>query len=243
MVDESIIEKIRKLRAVAERGKLGEAESALFAAKVAELLQEHGLSMSDIAEVDREDHVEDENFEMMYADPWRMSLFRSAEKLYFCYSFATEFLVQGKLRKGRVIVGRPHNVATLRETYQYLEETTLRLARDYARDNVGSYDSARACRIGFERGCGVRLAERLRDLYVQQSSSSAPPTATGGNLPALYATELALAKNFAHEKYQLSSGRGRGSSINAHGLSGMRAADGVSLSAQVSGSTRGNLLK
>lgn len=245
MTENPIIDKIRKLRAMAE-GTNNEAEAALFATKVSELLSAHGLSMADISEVDRDDSLEHEKFEMMYADPWRMSLFRSCCRLYFCDSFQDSWLDEkaDKYRKGRTIIGRPHNVIICREMYQYLEATTLRLAKDYARNNPTMSETPRALRVGFERGCGVRLAQRLDELYRAQTASGAKRSDKGNpaNLPALYEDEHKLVKNYMKQNFNLHTLKGRGSSVNRHGQEGMKAANKVSLNQQVQGSA-GRLLK
>jgi hypothetical protein len=242
----AMIEKIKKLRAMAEAQGTTEAEAATFAAKVQSLLAEYGLSMAHLQEEERQDHVHHEKMEMMYADPWRMSLFRAIEKLYFCYSFGDHWMDEAanKYRKGRTVIGRPHNVLMVREMYQYLESTTLRLARDYAREHPDMSSTPRAVRIGFERGCGVRLASRVTDLYREQTTVRPEQSATGSatNLPALYENEGKLVKSYAQQKFNLVYKKARGSSINSHGAAGIRAADGVSLSRQVSGSRSNTMI-
>ncbi len=248
--DDKFIEKLQKMKAMAHDPSLTESEAALWAEKLASLLAERGLSMMDLNESERQDQVSEQIFEMMYSDPWRMSLFRAAEKLYFCYSFKDQHLISGQWRWGRVVVGRPHNVVTLIETYQYLEQTTLRLARLYVRTEDVENDirlggtTSRAARIGFERGCGVRLAERLWQRYLEQTKETVETSKNPHNLPALYKSELALAKETAQKNHpNLKTMNSRGSSINNHGTAGKTAADGVSLSGQISGAkSKGNLL-
>lgn len=257
MSTEALIEKLRKLRAKALDASLSEEESALYAAKVAELLAAHGLEMSVLEEKDRQDHVVHEMAEMMYADPWRRSLLVATCELYFCFSFGDSWYDEksGKVRRGRTIVGRPHNIVTAREMYAYLEQTTLRLARDYVQNHDGpftEYDeyeddepreiTARAAQIGFERGCGERLASRLRTMKWDMMERKPKDQAVSG-LPMLYKTELELSEQYARDKFSLKNARRSGSSINSHGRAGARAADGVGLSPQVATSTKGPLLR
>jgi Protein of unknown function (DUF2786) len=239
--NDNLIRKIRALRAKAQDSSVTEEEAALYAAKVTELLSAHGLTMAHLTEEKRDDGVRHEKYEMQYTDPWRVSLFRAAEKLYFCLSFNDWRLDEKKDKyvRCRTIVGRPHNVIVLHEMYEYLEQTTLRLARDYARDNPSPHETPRALRIGFERGCGERLAQRLLKMHRDQMAD-APVQVNGnpGNPPALYQNENKLLQTYAAQKFNLTYKKTRGSDINAHGAAGMRAADGVSLSTQVGSGSR-----
>jgi hypothetical protein len=244
MKNDALLEKIRKLHAMAEDSGVTEAEALAFASKVQALLAEHGLSMADMPEAERDDPVEHQEFPMMYSDPWRMSLFRAIEKLYFCYSFRSEFSVKGKFRTGRMVVGRPHNVASCRDMYDYLEKTTLRLAREYASENSGeSNDSPRSLRLGFERGCGERLAVRIREMFQEQTKPMSSPSVNSSNLPALYRTELQLCEDHAKEKFSLKFTKRAGSSFNHHSIAGAHAANSVSLRPQVGTQTGRNQLR
>jgi hypothetical protein len=249
--EDPFIEKLRKIRLMSRDTSLTEEEAALWAQKLAELLAERGLSMSHLEEVDRADHVFDKKFIMKYSDPWRMHLFQSAELLYFCYSFTDHYYDEksGDYKRCRTVVGRPHNVEILLETYEYLEATVLRLAREYSKSKYVERQiywgetTERAARIGFERGCGERLGVRLRRLYAEQTAPKPEHSKNPNNLPALYKSEIELAKNFAENKYELKNKKSRSSDINDHGAAGIRAAEGVSLSAQLKdGTKKGNLL-
>lgn len=249
--EEVFVEKLRKMKRMTEDASLTEEEVALWAEKLAKLLAERGLSMMDIEEKDRKDHVVDELVQMMYSDPWRVALFSAVAKLYFCYMFRDQWYDEraGRYRACVTLVGRPHNVAVARETYDYLEKTTLRLAVEYSKSEDVENDirlggtTTRAARLGFERGCGERLGNRILILYHQQSTK-APVSGEKNTLPMLYRSEIQLASDHAHQKFSLKKTKRRSSDINDHGDAGASAAEGVGLSPQVSGSkTGGNLLR
>ena len=119
----------------------------------------------------------------------------------------------------------------------YLIATTLRLAREWMHATPGAGQTERR---DFQRGCAARLSERLDALYWQQRRAAAPRRTTNGNpgnLPALYADEESLVAKWLEANRSLQAMRGRGvQELGAGSAAGRRAADTVSLSAQVAGS-------
>lgn len=154
-------------------------------------------------------------------------------------------------RKRYVIVGRPHNRAVALHMMKYLIDTTLRLAAEFSKDprnlSVMKYDedgfatgeyevlTERAVRISFERGCGERLAQRIRMLEIEQRArqrAEQKKSTNPDNLPVLY--DMFERENRAHmETLGLVSMRSRGSSLTGAAAAGAAAAEGVGLSVQV----------
>ena len=91
-----------------------------------------------------------------------------------------------------------------------------------------------AARVGYRRGCMLRLTERLQQMTMQREREARqPPPSGGSNLPALFVSESALVKEYLAGQKLRKSRPLRLSSGEAHGMAGRRGADGISLSPQV----------
>ena len=87
-----------------------------------------------------------------------------------------------------------------------------------------------------------RAKDRVRDERTCDGAQRSPQ-GNPRNLPALINDERKLANSWMYERHpNLKTGRRRGSSFNDHSAEGRRAADGVSLSAQVTGQRRSSHL-
>ena len=227
----SIIEKIRKLQAKAKDEATTEAEAALFGAKVADLLIKHSLDPSILDDVKSEEMLVDtELYPRNYTHPWRTALANSVAKLYFCKVLiittqrTTEFT---NAKKRMLFIGKPHNRAISISMLEYFESVIARLAKE---KYSGKSDIA-----AFERGCGIRLADRIIDLY---NSLQRPPAGTDRSVPALYQTEE-KAVLAVYERYRPREGKNVNLGSNSAALrAGMEAAKGISLSAQVKAAAR-----
>jgi len=132
-------------------------------------------------------------------------------------------------RKKFLLIGKPHNAAVAASMFTYLEKTTLRLAREWMR----AHDGERAEQLDFERGCGLRLAQRLRYMTQEQRAAKAKQTYTGTTLPALYDSESKAIEEFLSGR-EIGKSKGRGSTINGRGgVAGLQAGSKVSLQTQV----------
>lgn len=238
-----IAETIRALLAKSQ-GTDNEHEAAAFAAKAAELLQKHNLDLASVEAAARTtgEAVSEVKLDWRYTDPWRMSIVRDTARLYFCRIYTTRRVEKdGKgrwvERKGVAIVGKPHNTAVAVSMTEYLVKTTLRLAAEYSTE--------RGQRLPFERGCGERIAQRLRTIKYEQELASArdagyedaaSASSNPGNLPALYKSELVLVEDFMATLGLVPGRRSTGSSLDGHhAAAGRRAGDTVSLSTQIGG--------
>jgi len=187
----SIVETIAKLRAKAEDKSVGEAEAALFAEKVADLLAKHNLTLDDL---DREDnYIVEEHWHTVYCDPWRRYIASSAARLYFCDCYYRKWYdpLSRRVRDGIVFVGTATNIFVAKEMSEYLFNTTMRMAIKYAHEYKNTAYSWRQTRLNYERGMGTRLAQRLREL--REARVQRPADKSG--LPALYDTESQRAKS------------------------------------------------
>ena len=110
---------------------------------------------------------------------------------------------------------------------EYFESVIARLAKE---KYSGKGDIA-----AFERGCGLRLSDRIIDLY----NSLRRPLAGGDrSVPALYQTEE-KAVLAVYERYRPRAGKNVNLGGNSAALrAGMKAANDISLSAQVKQAAR-----
>jgi hypothetical protein len=238
ILDKKTKDKIRKILAKA-RGTENEAESLAFAAKAAEMLQEHNLAEADLGGEDATEPLVMRTVSSVDWNPWRISIIGALSELYFSRIFLSGEVFKGKYRRCVVVVGRPHNIDVVESMHEYLVNTTLRLAGEYSRD--------RKERLHFEKGCGMRLYTRIKAMAeaAREPVVVAGLIAAGKNtLPALYKTELELADDMVTAqtggKLARSSGhRGRSSAIAA----GSRAGESINLGGQISsGSKTSHLL-
>ena len=232
-----IVELIRNLMAKAS-GTENEHEAALFAAKVQELLARHNLDASAIGAHPSEAPHGRSRARAPFFDPWIRRIMQDCGRLYFC----TIYIDRHKYdRPDMVFCGRDHNVEIATSMSRYLIDTVLRLSRAYGRENQSEQRTARFLQRDFARGCGMRLAERLREMYVEQTTRAKAPAVASG-LPALYRTELELADAFMRTSIWLRKTRKASVSYGDAGHDGAAAANGISLSAQVAGAGSARLL-
>jgi hypothetical protein len=228
-VDSKTLKLMRALLAKA-RGTENEAEAAIFMARVAKMLQDHNLQEADIGGEDATEPMIQRTVSSVDWNPWRIEIADALANLYFGKIYITRELYKDKLRRAVVLVGRPHNLDIAESMIEYLTKTTLRLAKEYSRDRKEV--------LQFEKGCGMRLAQRVWALARASQQPAPQVTYQPGQttLPALYKTELELATSIVDgicggAVARASGHRGRGSAIAA----GARAGDTVSLGGQIGG--------
>ncbi len=182
MSREKLMDRIAKLLKLADASRnTSEAEASAAAAKVQELLQEHGLSLAEIeaagdssAKSDREKREVDG-----YAinHPWQVKLMEAIAETNFCLCRVTTKKTQRGNSKRFQLVGRKLNVEATKMVYEYLFETMRRLAleqgfvtKDFAdgkKDNKSHLD-----RKIWNEGCTDRLVARLKERAAQAMRES-----------------------------------------------------------------------
>lgn len=234
MDKEAIMARIAKLIAKA-KGTTNENEAAIFMAKAAEMLAEHNLTeaMLRAREAGKDDpfvHGQYANPRGATAWPWHGRMMNALSKAYFCQCVRDQ---KGKFN----FFGREANVAVANHMAEYLIRTILRMAREYTADLTTQED--------FKRGAVSRMAERLLEIYKSQAGPENLPVVVDNpnNLPALYSTELALARDFAQGFYGgLKKGKGRLILKGEGALAGRAAAERISLNKQVAETRTSRLL-
>lgn len=228
---QKLIDRVRKLFAKANDASVTEAEAMAYAAKAQELLEQHNLSLLDVSEDEKKEGIGRFTWAPKYADmPWRRIVSSWAAKVYMCKRIRTQMKIEvrgGKMawRPAYILVGRQVNVEIAKSMIDYLFSTVVRLSKDYS--------SVQKERHLFEAGCGLRLANRLREMY---EASAVKPKAESSNLPALYSQELTLVEDWAKENMDLKDTKPAELKLDwMHSANGAAAAEGISLSGQIAG--------
>lgn len=238
---DTILEKVRALLEKQENHATTEAEAAAVAARVASLMDRHGITEAELRHVQSE--IRDHPYRPKYADPWRRSIVFAVARLYCCRALNDEHIVlvrsrrTGKtkyvVRKSFVFYGLPHQTAVCESMCDYLFGAVTRLARDHS--------PVRSSRLAFERGCGEALADRIYTISIQRDQkqekdvSAARDSGQTEGLPALFSDQLTVVKNWMSENVKTESTRHRGSQSldNLSAMEGALAAQEIQLADQV----------
>jgi hypothetical protein len=231
---EALLRKIRALKAKAEDKGTTEAESLAFAAKVAELLAQHGLEEAQLS-VEEQTGVSHED----YVSDWNTSPYRRALAIAVCRLYMVSPLIRSKKGSPWTLVGRQHNIIMVKEMAAYLIKTTIRLSNAYGKINPKGV-------VDFRRGCFKRLTERVLELREEQARKAAPeytPQGNPGNLPALYRNETQLAAAYISQHYgKTGTYKQRSGKYGADAIAGRAAGDSISFNTQVGGGRSNHLL-
>lgn len=164
-VPENILEKIRKLKAMADRPAGNEEEAAVAAAKMQELLFQYNLSLDQVdAKIKKSEYIRTDS---PLRDNWKRVLIGYIATNNFCTAVKT---VKGQM----AVIGKPHNVEIVMFLYDYLSKTIDRLAgegwdevkRDHPGFSMASFARRwkNSFRIGAVRTIKLRLeAQRKVD--------------------------------------------------------------------------------
>lgn len=223
---EAVLDRISKLMAKA-KGTNNEHEAAIFMAKAAEMLAKHNLSEALLRERDvnrSEGPIGGHPYKGRVPDRWRELILMGCCKVYFCK------LTSGYGRQ-YTVYGREHNAVVAKLMAEYLFATVKRMAREYSPHKAEQGD--------FRRGAGLRLYQRLVELYNTQNAPP-PVVTTGTTLPALYAGEENAVQAYMENLFGggLKAKAGRGMKLGSGAAAGRAAANGISLNTQVGRETR-----
>lgn len=155
-----IISRIRKLLALSRDAGATEAEAAVAAAKVQELLLTHNLEMAALDQAPSSDRAKEAHTKAaMYK--YQQDLMAALAANNFCRHWINEERVHsnGKIRnaKRHYLLGRRVNIMTTQMTYDYLVDTMDRLLPWQGMEKRGKNA------LAWLAGCTSRLVERLND--------------------------------------------------------------------------------
>ena len=218
----------RKLMAKAS-GTESEEEAMAFMEGAQKILAKHNLSASDAVKQEKPE-IGQRIHKSVDTNQWRLQLFGAVAEMYFCTMYITQTYEGALRRKYPVFIGKEHNSEIALSMATYLEKTVLRLAKDYS--------SYRKDRLQFEKGCGMRIAGRIR----QMTKELRRPKGDGSGLPSLYGNELKLAEAFL-DAMKLPEGKApRGWTQTLATLAGHEAGNKVHLGGQLPNGSAGHLL-
>jgi hypothetical protein len=160
--DSKILERVRKLLAIAAEGSgASEAEVQFAASRAAEMMEEHGLAMATIEAHGGEGEVREKKEQTSTFGAWYGPLMEAVCESCFCaaevrvksraYDSTSDSVTGKRLRFN--IYGRRSAVASAEVMYEYLRSAIWRLSRE-----TPGLDSQRL----FRHGCADRVIARLR---------------------------------------------------------------------------------
>lgn len=154
MTTEKIIDRIRKLLALADTGRgATEAEASLAAAKAAELMEEYGLSTMTVEMSGGKGEARASNKIGSTHEPWHLPLMVAIAESCFCF---VDHERVGSYRKFEFrLIGRQSAVTTAGIMFDYLRKTIARLSREALVESA----------FRFRCGCTERIVERLQERH------------------------------------------------------------------------------
>jgi hypothetical protein len=174
-MDEQVIERIRKLLALAQSSNPHEA--ALAAERATAIAQRHNLDLARIGSIEDERYVQRE-LDVGGAAPWRWLLMSAVARANFCRALRRR--VAGRFQSEMFLVGERHNIAVCEFLYAFLAGEVDRLAERgwrRARAVYGDWVQARTWKNDFRRGAVAtiteRLAERTADFAAESPAAGA----------------------------------------------------------------------
>lgn len=238
-----LIEKVRKLQALVERGT--EHEAILASEKILEILAKYNLDPAEIAKQAVENQVDGEYFIEKYNEQWRRTIIIATAKLYFCKGYFTSWTIPGTVSSKPqsavryCFIGRETNRVIAVDMARHLVATVNRLANDGARQTVpGATSTERGRYVNtFRLACAIRLRERI-NFMVEQAKKGELTGTDGNKLPALrnlYEAEYTLAEQWLNGMgIKLHASKGRAAYASSAGIQdGQAAGAKISLAPQV----------
>lgn len=240
MNDSIIYARIRALLAKSRDPASSENEAASAASAAERLLARHALTMRD---VDRPSILEHKTG-IRYLEPWARNIAVHAARLYGCEPLVTEEFVAGTSRKTGTpktiryrsvsVYGRAVSAEVAVGMISYLISTVVRLSREYS--------SERKDQLGFQRGCGERVADRLYSLRMEQENRAESQEGRGDGT-SLVVVEQSEAREFLENSMQLRKMRRTESNTRSRAAhAGWDAGAGISIGGQVGGSSDRRML-
>lgn len=236
----AIIEKVRKLMALAERaGTEAEAENAM--ARIQEILTKYNLSMDAVTAPGEETFVQ-EHQEFEWNQTWIRETYRGIARLYFCHMY---FVQNGLKNQCITLVGKPVNIQTARYVADVVIATGKRLAKAYAQDAYREFGmNSVSASNNFKKGYAIRIGQRCNEMVRDAQAGAVKDSTTGTALVVgdFYKRELAAIHDFEQKSLGLRFKNGSGMKMGDHGhmSAGAEAANSVNL--RVAGVSQSNHL-
>lgn len=192
-----VIEKVKKLLALAHDERNNEHQAAAAAAKAVELLNAYNLDMAVIGHTAKGTQRSDNRLKGgLYQ--WQRDLWKAVSQLNFCMYWSIKGLKKGETYEHRIL-GRQENVVGAQVLADYLQQTVERLAQDEAKRR-GINVFVREM-IAYREGMAERLTDRLAVLRYERleedkrkererKAAAHHPGATGNGVGIVLATVI-----------------------------------------------------
>lgn len=165
MENNKIIERVKKLLALANSSNENESESAML--KAQELMAKHKLQMKDISIEEKSKVIDEEsNFEYTVKTQWKGNLALNIAENFGCHAYI-EFYNIGRRRKINLcFIGEEDNVEMTKVVYEYAlkvcEERIKNIQKEYKKNNLSTRGIQQNYGLGFARGLKEQYKEQLR---------------------------------------------------------------------------------
>lgn len=167
-----IADKIKKLLALAASGSgATEAEASSAAAKAAEIMEEHGLTMMAVEMAGGIGEGRGRDGVKVDAPAWYAGIMAALAETYFC---EVELVKVAKREFEFRLLGRLSSVTAAKVTFEYLSQAIWRLSRQ-ERDGSPHY---------FRCGCAERISERLRQRHADRLKEQQAEAAKANQRPS-----------------------------------------------------------
>jgi hypothetical protein len=153
--DTRVVDKVRKLLAKANDRGVGEAEASAFAAKAAEIMEQHGLTQLQVERDGGEGEARQKRENASAFGVWYGPLMKAVAESCFCYCEALGSATAK--RTWFTLIGRQSAVVSAEVLYEYLRAAIWRMSREHS--GVASEQRL------FRHGCAERVTERLRERH------------------------------------------------------------------------------
>ena len=156
---ESLLTKIRKLKALADDDAITEQEAANYASKMAKLMTEHAVAEHELGAAAELDRI-GVNFGQKYFDSWRLMIITE------CSTDCGTYVIM--YRKARPepyfrIYGRPEAIEACWEMFKWLEAQIVRISREMYSQTKLSRQAQKGLAMGVAEKMGILREERKEE--------------------------------------------------------------------------------
>lgn len=244
----AIVEKIKKLLALAGDGGATEEEAATAAQMASALAIKYSIDLAAVQlsgkQVEREGVMDETVYESDKYEPWVASLIHGLTELNGGTFYFSNWGTSVHYR----VIGKPTALAVIRLTIPYLVKSVKRLNTEAVKKYGFTMEQRRAFRAGFRQSCASRLYERMKAKAEEMRTKDEVAQKTTGS------TALVVLNHFEQDardiqvwmeqqgyKFKTRKSAAR-KAIKTEGMigrhEGYRAGDKIGIDPQVSGSSK-----
>jgi Protein of unknown function (DUF2786) len=170
MLENRILDRVRKMLALANDSAATEGERDNALRMAYNLLAKHNLTEEDVKRSGQQPADEEriDNSFTSWSQPWARTVFRAVAKLFFCNYYTGGKYSSTKMR--HIYVGKVSNATTAALMGEYLVTSILRECRKLYRENLSPQSRA------FATGAADRIYWRV-DALIREQGEATPGTA------------------------------------------------------------------